>query len=169
MCIPRIFLCTKCLQSRRRGSVGKPRQIVKVDQLLREGDVVRWGGYSAQILHTPGHTPGSVCFYMPPDLSLEVASDSHSVLPDDARKDSRAMRGAAKPPAGGTGRLFAGDTLFAGSIGRTDLWGGSFQEIIRSLKGKLLELPDSTLVFPGHGGQTTIGEERAGNPFLKDA
>jgi glyoxylase-like metal-dependent hydrolase (beta-lactamase superfamily II) len=66
----------------------------------------------------------------------------------------------------GTGLLFAGDTLFAGSIGRTDLWGGSLAGIMRSLKGKLLELPDSTIVYPGHGETTTIGKERATNPFL---
>jgi len=65
------------------------------------------------------------------------------------------------------GRLFAGDTLFAGSIGRTDLWGGSFEEIVRSLKGKVLELPDDTIVYPGHGESTTIGAERDTNPFLK--
>jgi glyoxylase-like metal-dependent hydrolase (beta-lactamase superfamily II) len=66
-----------------------------------------------------------------------------------------------------TGQLFAGDTLFAGSIGRTDLWGGSFQGIIHSIKGKLLELPDATIVYPGHGDSTTIGKERATNPFLR--
>jgi glyoxylase-like metal-dependent hydrolase (beta-lactamase superfamily II) len=64
--------------------------------------------------------------------------------------------------------LFAGDTLFAGSIGRTDLWGGSFEDIIRSIRNKLLVLPDRTLVYPGHGPATTIGEERRSNPFLKD-
>jgi glyoxylase-like metal-dependent hydrolase (beta-lactamase superfamily II) len=62
--------------------------------------------------------------------------------------------------------LFAGDTLFAGSIGRTDLWGGSFEGIIHSIQGKLLELPDKTIVYPGHGDATTIGKERATNPFL---
>ena len=66
----------------------------------------------------------------------------------------------------GNSQLFAGDTLFAGSIGRTDLWGGSMAAIMQSLKGKLLELPDSTIVFPGHGETTTIGKERATNPFL---
>jgi glyoxylase-like metal-dependent hydrolase (beta-lactamase superfamily II) len=146
----------------------KTPEVVTVDQLLREGDVVRWGGFSAQILHTPGHTPGSVCIYMPSDLPLNEPSADHSVPPGAGPEGGRAVPATGKPLASGTGRLFAGDTLFAGSIGRTDLWGGSFQEIIRSLKGKLLELPDNTLVFPGHGGQTTIGEERAGNPFLKD-
>jgi len=64
-------------------------------------------------------------------------------------------------------KLIAGDTLFAGSIGRTDLPGGSFEKIIRSLHGKVLALPDETVVVPGHGPLTTIGTERDSNPFLK--
>jgi hydroxyacylglutathione hydrolase len=127
----------------------KTPQEVQIDQLVGEGDVIRWGPYEAQILHTPGHTPGSICLYMPTDIP---------VAPTDA--------GSAKSAKSGTGQLFAGDTLFAGSIGRTDLWGGSFEGIIHSLKGKLLELPDATIVFPGHGETTTIGKERATNPFL---
>jgi hydroxyacylglutathione hydrolase len=127
----------------------KTPEAVKVDQLVREGDVIRWGGYEAQILHTPGHTPGSVCLYMPTDMPASPANPS-----------------GAKSARKGTAQLFAGDTLFAGSIGRTDLWGGSFSGIIRSLKGKLLELPDETIVYPGHGEPTTIGKERATNPFL---
>jgi hydroxyacylglutathione hydrolase len=121
----------------------------QIDQLVREGDVIRWGVYEAQILHTPGHTPGSICLYMPSDMPT---------APESA--------GAAMSASSGTGQLFAGDTLFAGSIGRTDLWGGSFAGIIDSLKGKLLELPDATIVYPGHGETTTIGKERATNPFL---
>ncbi len=62
--------------------------------------------------------------------------------------------------------LFAGDTLFAGSIGRTDLWGGSLEQILKSIRFKLLTLPDDVLVIPGHGPQTTIGAERRTNPFL---
>jgi hydroxyacylglutathione hydrolase len=62
--------------------------------------------------------------------------------------------------------LFSGDTLFAGSIGRTDLWGGSFETIIASIRAKLLTLPDETVVIPGHGPKTTIGVERKSNPFL---
>jgi hydroxyacylglutathione hydrolase len=65
-------------------------------------------------------------------------------------------------------KLIAGDTLFAGSIGRTDLPGGSFEKIIESLHDKLLALPDDTVVTPGHGPQTTIGDERENNPFLKN-
>jgi hydroxyacylglutathione hydrolase len=64
-------------------------------------------------------------------------------------------------------RLLAGDTLFEGSIGRTDLWGGSFPQIIESIREKLLVLPDEMVVYPGHGDQTTIGAEREHNPFLK--
>jgi hydroxyacylglutathione hydrolase len=122
-----------------------------IDQLMQEGDVIRWGGFSAQILHTPGHTPGSICLYMPSDIHAASAEENAA---------------SGKSAGGGTGQLFAGDTLFSGSIGRTDLWGGSFQGIIRSLKGKLLELPDDTVVYPGHGDMTTIGKERATNPFL---
>jgi hydroxyacylglutathione hydrolase len=62
--------------------------------------------------------------------------------------------------------IFAGDTLFAGSIGRTDLWGGSLDEILKSIRGTLLRMPDASIVLPGHGPRTTIGIERATNPFL---
>jgi glyoxylase-like metal-dependent hydrolase (beta-lactamase superfamily II) len=73
----------------------------------------------------------------------------------------------AKPSERGTSQLFAGDTLFAGSIGRTDLWGGSMEKIMDSLVHKLLTLPDDTVVYPGHGLTTTIGAERQNNPFLR--
>jgi glyoxylase-like metal-dependent hydrolase (beta-lactamase superfamily II) len=63
--------------------------------------------------------------------------------------------------------LIAGDTLFAGSIGRTDLPGGDYKKIIRSIHDKVLTLPDETIVIPGHGEPTTIGEERETNPFLQ--
>jgi glyoxylase-like metal-dependent hydrolase (beta-lactamase superfamily II) len=63
-------------------------------------------------------------------------------------------------------RLFAGDTLFAGSIGRTDLWGGSMDQITESIRGKVMKLPDETIVYPGHGPMTSIGQERDTNPFL---
>jgi glyoxylase-like metal-dependent hydrolase (beta-lactamase superfamily II) len=64
-------------------------------------------------------------------------------------------------------RIFSGDTLFQASIGRTDLWGGSFDQIMRSIHEKLLRFPDQTPVFPGHGPVTTIGDEREANPFLR--
>lgn len=104
---------------------------VEVDQSLADGDNLRVGGLNASVLHTPGHTQGSVCLYFPAQS-----------------------------------KLIAGDTLFAGSIGRTDLPGGSFEKILRSLHQRVLALPDDTLVVPGHGPLTTIGDERARNPFL---
>jgi hydroxyacylglutathione hydrolase len=132
----------------------KSPEAVSIDNLLREGDLIRWGHYQVQVIHTPGHTPGSVCLYMPADVPLDMP------------ESGAAKSGSAKTMLHGPGQLFAGDTLFAGSIGRTDLWGGSFEGIIRSLKGKLLELPDDTVVYPGHGESTSIGKERAMNPFL---
>lgn len=104
---------------------------VEIDQPLSEGDKVRAGALEASILHTPGHTEGSVCLYFP-----------------------------------GQRKLIAGDTLFAGSIGRTDLPGGSFDKIMSSLHQRVLALPDETIVVPGHGPLTTIGDERENNPFL---
>jgi hydroxyacylglutathione hydrolase len=115
-------------------------ELVEIHQLLKEGDILQWGQFFASVIHTPGHTPGSVSLYLP--------NDSGNVS-------------LSQP------QLFAGDTLFAGSIGRTDLWGGSYDDIIVSLKEKLLQLPDSTIVHPGHGASTTIGHERDTNPFLK--
>jgi glyoxylase-like metal-dependent hydrolase (beta-lactamase superfamily II) len=116
-----------------------PPDITDVHQLLTDGDALQWGSLEAQVIHTPGHTPGSVSLYMPSDAGKVTL---------------------AAP------QLFAGDTLFAGSIGRTDLWGGSMEEILDSLRGKLMALPDDTVVHPGHGPTTSIGEERQSNPFL---
>ena len=127
----------------------KAPQQVKIDQLVREGDAIRWGNLEALVVHTPGHTPGSICIYMPATVRSATAETPAMNVTDS-----------------GKGRLFAGDTLFAGSIGRTDLWGGSMPEILRSLKLKLLALPDETMVYPGHGEATTIGQERDSNPFL---
>ena len=75
--------------------------------------------------------------------------------------------GGHAPPFPAEKKLIAGDTLFQGSIGRTDLPGGNFEQIIDSLHSRLLALPDETIVVPGHGGLTTIGEERESNPFLQ--
>jgi hydroxyacylglutathione hydrolase len=104
---------------------------VEIDRSIGQGDTVQAGSLTANVIHTPGHTEGSVCLYF------------------SAEK-----------------KLVAGDTLFAGGIGRTDLPGGSMQKIINSLHEKVLALPDETLVVPGHGPLTTIGEERESNPFL---
>jgi glyoxylase-like metal-dependent hydrolase (beta-lactamase superfamily II) len=105
---------------------------VEIDHSLAELEKLQAGSLTANVLHTPGHTEGSICLYFPAEQ-----------------------------------KLIAGDTLFAGSIGRTDLPGGSFEKIIRSIKDKLLALPDQTVVVPGHGPLTSIGEEREINPFLR--
>src|SRR3954471_12276144 len=104
---------------------------VEIDHSLNEQDTVKAGSLTANVMHTPGHTEGSICLYF------------------SAEK-----------------KLIAGDTLFAGSIGRTDLPGGSMQKLLHSLHNTLLSLPDETVVVPGHGELTTIGEERESNPFL---
>jgi glyoxylase-like metal-dependent hydrolase (beta-lactamase superfamily II) len=104
---------------------------VEIDRSVTTGETVSAGAHTAKILHTPGHTEGSICLFFEPEK-----------------------------------KLIAGDTLFAGSIGRTDLPGGNMQKIMRSLHSTVLTLPDDTLVVPGHGKLTTIGEERQSNPFL---
>jgi glyoxylase-like metal-dependent hydrolase (beta-lactamase superfamily II) len=97
--------------------------------------LLRCGTLSLEILHTPGHSPGSISLHLPGENPM----------------------------------ILSGDTLFQGSIGRTDLWGGSLEEILRSIRTRLLVFPDQTPVFPGHGAPTTIGEEREKNPFLQDS
>jgi hydroxyacylglutathione hydrolase len=131
----------------------------EVDQLLKEGDVLRWGGFAANVMHTPGHTPGSISIYLP--KSVEGNSAAGASRPGASVEPITPGGIALDVP-----QLFAGDTLFAGSIGRTDLWGGSMKTIMDSLRGKLMQLPDETVVHPGHGPWTTIGEERESNPFL---
>jgi glyoxylase-like metal-dependent hydrolase (beta-lactamase superfamily II) len=101
---------------------------------LHDGASVAAGAIEIGVLHTPGHTPGSVCFL------LQGAS------------------GAV---------LFSGDTLFRGSIGRTDLWGGDSTLILRSLRERLMTLPEDTSVVPGHGPTTTIARERQSNPYVR--
>jgi hydroxyacylglutathione hydrolase len=107
----------------------------ELDRFLTDGEVLTVGSLALEVIHTPGHTPGSVCFR---------------------------CRGAA----GEREVLFAGDTLFAGGIGRTDLWGGDGDAILRSIRTRLLTLPGDTLVVPGHDRATTIGREKRSNPFV---
>lgn len=102
---------------------------LEADEKLKDNDKVLIGDKELLIIHTPGHSKGSICI-----------------------KSGNA--------------LFTGDTLFAGSIGRTDLDGGSFEEIINSIKNKLIVLPGETKVYPGHGPSTTIATEKENNPFL---
>jgi len=131
--------------------IGVPTpEIAQIDEFLKEGDALRWGGFVARVLHTPGHTQGSICLVVEPG----VAPHAHDAAP--AHRHTPTAR-----------RLLAGDTLFQGSIGRTDLPGGSYPQIIKSIHEKLLVLPDDMVVIPGHGETTTIGEERAHNPFLR--
>jgi glyoxylase-like metal-dependent hydrolase (beta-lactamase superfamily II) len=99
------------------------------DALLADGDEVEVAGVKLKVIHTPGHTPGSLSFY----------SD---------------------------GMLFSGDTLFRGSIGRTDLQGGDYRQEMSSIVDRLLTLPDDTIVLPGHMQETKIGIERQANPFV---
>jgi glyoxylase-like metal-dependent hydrolase (beta-lactamase superfamily II) len=136
-------------------------EATKVDELLKEGDSVRWGRFAAQIFHTPGHSPGSITLFLPAELAAKNAGVRHARGAVHNATDSATADDQDAP------QLFAGDTLFAGSIGRTDLWGGSYPQIIDSIREKLLVLPDSTIVLPGHGPATTIGEERESNPFLR--
>lgn len=139
--------------------------VMRIQDFVKEGDALRWGGFAARVLHTPGHTPGSISLVVEQGGLGEpgtpsIQSHSHSGISQAAHAHSVAS--ATKPS-----RLIAGDTLFEGSIGRTDLPGGSFPQIIRSIHDKLLVLPDDLVVYPGHGGTTTIGEEREHNPFLR--
>ncbi|HVA36182.1 MAG TPA: MBL fold metallo-hydrolase [Candidatus Dormibacteraeota bacterium] len=111
-----------------------PPRVAAIDRAIADGDVVRAGSLSLEVIHTPGHTPGSCCFLFEQD---------------------------------GERLAFTGDTLFFGSIGRTDLPGGDTARILASLRDRVLALPEETVVHPGHGPQTTIARERACNPFLQ--
>lgn len=104
---------------------------VRPDVLLKDLDVFTAAGFSIQMIHTPGHTVGSCCYYIEEE-----------------------------------GVLFSGDTLFYGSVGRTDFPGGSTAEIVRSLHKLVDSLPEETEVYPGHDASTTIGYEKRYNPFV---
>lgn len=103
------------------------------DKTVKDGDRIDFGKISLQVIHTPGHTPGGISLYHPPDL-------------------------------------FTGDTLFVGAVGRTDFPGGDTDLFLRTIKERLLTLPEDTRVWPGHGyggSSSTIGQEKKSNPFLK--
>jgi hydroxyacylglutathione hydrolase len=115
------------------GWLGIPTpEVASPDASADDGLTLGLATLPAEVIHTPGHTPGSIC--------LLFAQQN---------------------------LLLAGDTLFAGSIGRTDLPGGDGRQILRSLRDRLMVLPDTTRVLPGHGPDTTIGEEKQSNPFLQ--
>lgn len=109
----------------------------KADKVFEEGDKIIFGKEELQIIHTPGHSPGSSCFYSPKNKIV-----------------------------------FTGDTLFVEAVGRADLPGGNFFQMMESIKNKLLTLPEETLIYPGHdyGSKpvSTIGEEKVNNPFLQE-
>lgn len=110
--------------------VGGGTGTVSPDVLLKDGDRIKVGDLEMEIIHTPGHTPGSICIKI------------------------------------GDAVLISGDTLFAGSVGRTDLPGGDFESLMHSIKTRLAVLPGHTKVYPGHGVATTIEREKEKNPFL---
>ena len=115
------------------GWLGVPTpEVGSPDASAEDGLTVGLATLPGEVIHTPGHTPGSICLLFPQQRLL-----------------------------------LAGDTLFAGSIGRTDLPGGDGRQILRSLRDRLMVLPDKTRVLPGHGPDTTIGEEKQSNPFLQ--
>lgn len=108
-----------------------------VDHFLEDGEDLRVGDLRISVIHTPGHSPGSVC--------LRLHGDGASQIPET---------------------LFSGDTLFQGSVGRTDLWGASSDQMFKSIRSRILTLDDDTRVCPGHGPETWIGIEKRANPFL---
>jgi glyoxylase-like metal-dependent hydrolase (beta-lactamase superfamily II) len=110
---------------------GNRLRLSQADNLLKEGDVISFGKYRLQVLHTPGHTPGSISLVM----------EGHTYV-------------------------YVGDLLFAGSIGRTDFPGGSFEALINAVRTKIFPLGDNYTVYPGHGPVTTVGHERRYNPFF---
>ncbi len=110
----------------------KPPVRTDIDSPARDGDSLTLGDAAFHILHTPGHTQGSISLWIPAE-----------------------------------NKLIAGDTLFRDSIGRTDLPGGDGRQILHSIRAKLLMLPETAVVIPGHGSNTTIGREKARNPFLQ--
>jgi hydroxyacylglutathione hydrolase len=110
---------------------GNRLRLSQADILLKEGDVLSFGPYRLQVLHTPGHTPGSISLVM----------EGHPYV-------------------------YVGDLLFAGSIGRTDFPGGSFDALINAVRTKIFPLGDHYTVFPGHGPVTTVGQEKQYNPFF---
>jgi len=113
----------------------------RIDHFYAQNQSLRFGEYQVSVHHTPGHCPGGVC--------LAVNGDPRTAGPTDRRV------------------LFVGDTLFAGSIGRTDLPGGDAATLLHSIREVLFAFPDGTPVYPGHGEPTTIGQEKRTNPFLQ--
>ncbi|MBU6375630.1 MAG: MBL fold metallo-hydrolase [Bdellovibrionales bacterium] len=112
-------------------------QPLPIDEYLEDTQEIRVGRLLLSVLHTPGHSPGSVCIRMHEDSEGGVLET-----------------------------VFSGDTLFQGSVGRTDLWGGDQDQMFKSIRQRLLVLDGDTRICPGHGPDTTVGTEKLKNPFL---
>jgi len=112
---------------------GLPQKKIKADFLLEDGQLIEILGIKLKVLHTPGHSPGSICLYSQDEKTI-----------------------------------FVGDTLFEGSVGRTDFPGGSTEQLLNSIKEKILTLPGNTKILPGHGPATTVAKEKKFNPFFED-
>ncbi|MBN1541756.1 MBL fold metallo-hydrolase [candidate division KSB1 bacterium] len=126
------FLASTAAEQARLFDLPVPRSF-SVDHWIAQGDIVRVGEIELQVIETPGHTPGSVCYYCPAQ-----------------------------------GILFSGDTLFWGSVGRTDLPGGNTDALLCSIRERLLTLPLQTAIYAGHGPVSTVAHEKESNPFLND-
>ena len=136
-------------------SVGRPTQVMP-DQWLRDGDVISEAGITLTMLSTPGHTEGGCCYYIENFYPDETMLDEPEPEDDFVDESGTLVQHI----------LVSGDTLFEGSVGRTDLPTGSMARLIRSIREKLLVLPEDTLVLPGHGAASTIGREKRFNPYL---
>lgn len=126
------FLGKRMREQAAEFNLGQKVDNVSITTYLEDGDMVKIGNGSLEVLHVPGHSPGSIALYDADDKFVIV-----------------------------------GDALFAGSIGRTDLPGGDYEQLIKAIRNKLMTLPPDTVVYPGHGPATTIERESATNPFLR--
>ena len=126
-------------------AIARPKNLVELDAGVKIA-----GLESLTVIETPGHTPGGVCYFFSQPARRPIAQSNKQTI---SQSNNSPL-------------LLSGDTLFAGSVGRTDLPGGDMATLMASLK-KLMDLPDDTLVIPGHGPSTTIAAEKAGNPFLQ--
>ncbi len=131
-----------------------PFESYEADETVKGGEQLELAGFTIDVVFTPGHSPGHVTYAM--------ADDSQG-RPDEGRMDE-----GREPDASGVHSLFSGDVLFQGSVGRTDLPGGDWPTLAASIAGLLDTYPDETTVYPGHMGITTLGRERATNPFLAE-
>ena len=106
-----------------------PMQEPRIDQFISDKEIIKLGNLEIQVIHTPGHTQGGVCYYV-------------------------------------NNNLFSGDTIFKEAVGRCDLPGGNFNQIVESIENRIFNLPEDTTIYPGHGKTTTVGWEKEHNQFL---